>query len=295
MPYNSVVRAIIYIEMNINDKNSITETVETEIAAIKQLRSDLIANDSFSEILNLLENTKGRIILTGMGKSGIIAKKISASLSSTGSPSYFLHPAEASHGDMGLITKDDITIAMGGRVAEEIMFNEVTTGAQNDFEKATKIARAMVTEYGMSDLGVVQYEEQQSSVFLGRDYNNRAQHFSHEVAKQIDEEISKIMKKQYEITKKIIKENMDLLKLIAETLLEYETITKEQIDYLVKNGKMPEEEIKKEKEPKIKEAKLEDLSLEDLKDIAKEKNIKNYEKLEKEELIDKLKENMDKE
>jgi len=190
---------------------------------------------------------------------------------------------------------DSISGFLGGRVAEEIMFNEVTTGAQNDFEKATKIARAMVTEYGMSDLGVVQYEEQQSSVFLGRDYNNRAQHFSHEVAKQIDEEISKIMKKQYEITKKIIKENMDLLKLIAETLLEYETITKEQIDYLVKNGKMPEEEIKKEKEPKIKEAKLEDLSLEDLKDIAKEKNIKNYEKLEKEELIDKLKENMDKE
>ena len=120
MPYNSVVRAIIYIEMNINDKNSITETVETEIAAIKQLRSDLIANDSFSEILNLLENTKGRIILTGMGKSGIIAKKISASLSSTGSPSYFLHPAEASHGDMGLITKDDITIAIsnGGESKE---------------------------------------------------------------------------------------------------------------------------------------------------------------------------------
>jgi len=106
--------------MNINDKNSITETVETEIAAIKQLRSDLIANDSFSEILNLLENTKGRIILTGMGKSGIIAKKISASLSSTGSPSYFLHPAEASHGDMGLITKDDITIAIsnGGESKE---------------------------------------------------------------------------------------------------------------------------------------------------------------------------------
>ena len=189
---------------------------------------------------------------------------------------------------------DSISGFLGGRVAEEIMFNEVTTGAQNDFEKATKIARSMVTEYGMSDLGVVQYEEQQSSVFLGRDYNNRAQHFSHEVAKQIDEEISKIMKTQYDITKKIIKENMDLLKLIAETLLEYETITKEQIDYLVKNGKMPEEEVKKEKEPKIKEAKLEDLSLEDLKDIAKEKNIKNYEKLEKEELIKKLKENMDK-
>ncbi|MBR2840824.1 MAG: ATP-dependent zinc metalloprotease FtsH [Bacilli bacterium] len=192
---------------------------------------------------------------------------------------------------------DSISGFLAGRVAEEIMFKEVTTGAQNDFEKATKIARAMVTEYGMSDLGVVQYEEQRSSVFLGRDYNSKAQNFSHEVAKQIDEEISKIMKKQYEITTKIIKENMDLLDLIATTLLEYETITKEQIDYLVKHGKMPEEDVKieNEKTPTIKEAKLEDLTIEDLREIAKEKNIKNSDKLEKKELVDKLKEKMDKE
>lgn len=106
--------------MTISDKSSITETVETEIAAINQLHSDLLANGYFSEVLNLLQNTKGRIILTGMGKSGIIARKISASLSSTGSPSYFLHPAEASHGDMGLITKDDIVVAIsnGGESKE---------------------------------------------------------------------------------------------------------------------------------------------------------------------------------
>ena len=192
---------------------------------------------------------------------------------------------------------DSISGFLAGRVAEEIMFKEVTTGAQNDFEKATKIARAMVTEYGMSDLGVVQYEEQRSSVFLGRDYNSKAQNFSHEVAKKIDEEISKIMKKQYEITTKIIKENMDLLDLIATTLLEYETITKEQIDYLVKHGKMPEEGVKDETEktPTIKEAKLEDLTIEDLREIAKEKSIRNSDKLEKKELVDKLKEKMDKE
>ncbi len=191
---------------------------------------------------------------------------------------------------------DSISGFLGGRVAEEIMFKEVTTGAQNDFEKATKIARAMVTEYGMSDLGPIQFEEQQSSVFLGRDYN-KAQNFSHEVAKQIDEEVHKIIMKQYEITKKIISENMDLLKLIAETLLEHETITKEQIEYLVKNGKMPDEdekpteEIKKsEKKPEIKVAKLEDLSLEDLQDIAHEEGIKDYKKLTKKQLIDKLNE-----
>ncbi len=178
---------------------------------------------------------------------------------------------------------DSISGFLGGRVAEEIMFKEVTTGAQNDFEKATKIARAMVTEYGMSDLGPIQFEEQQSSVFLGRDYN-KAQNFSHEVAKQIDEEVHKIIMEQYKVTKKIISENMDLLKLIAETLLEYETITKEQIEYLVKNGKMPDEDNKEE----IKEAKLEDLSLEDLQDIAKEEGIKDYKKLTKKQLIDKL-------
>ena len=198
---------------------------------------------------------------------------------------------------------DSISGFLAGRVAEEIMFNEVTTGAQNDFEQATKIARAMVTEYGMSDLGPIQFEEERSSVFLGRDYN-KAQNFSHEVAKQIDEEVRKIITNQYQVTKKIIKENLDLLKLIAETLLEYETITKEQIDYLVKNGKMPEddikahEEFKKEIEEETKEdiqvAKLEDLTLEDLKDIAKEEGIKDYYKLNKKELLDKLKEKQDK-
>ena len=188
---------------------------------------------------------------------------------------------------------DSISGYLAGRVAEEIMFNEITTGASNDFEQATKIARAMVTEYGMSDLGPIQYEEQKSSVFLGRDYN-KAQNFSHEIAKQIDEEVSKIIQKQYKITEKIIKENMDLLKLIAETLLEYETITKEQIDYLVENGKMPQEDTK-ESEESIKEAKLEDLTLEDLKEIAKEEKIDNYDKLEKKELVDLLKKKMNKE
>ena len=87
---------------------------------------------------------------------------------------------------------------------------------------------------------------------------------------------------------------MDLLKLIAETLLEYETITKEQIDYLVENGKMPQEDTK-ESEESIKEAKLEDLTLEDLKEIAKEEKIDNYDKLEKKELVDLLKKKMNKE
>ena len=161
---------------------------------------------------------------------------------------------------------------LGGRVAEEIVFNEVTTGAHNDFEKATKIARSMVTEYGMSSLGPVQLEHQESSVFLGRDYN-KSKNFSDAVALEIDQEVRKIISEQYEVTKKIISENLDLLNLIANALLEHETITKEQIDYLVKYGKMPEEDSKET-----------DATLKELKEEAKELGIKGYSKLNKEEL-----------
>ena len=176
---------------------------------------------------------------------------------------------------------ETISGLLGGRVSEELIFGEMTTGAHNDFEKATKIARAMVTEYGMSSLGPVQFEHQESSVFLGRDYN-KSRNFSSQVAYQIDEEIRKIIKERYEVTTKILKENRDLLDLIANTLLQYETITKEQIDYLVEHGCMPDEETK--------EAGLEDLSLADLKSLAKEKGIKGYSKLNKEELIKALEE-----
>ena len=138
---------------------------------------------------------------------------------------------------------------LGGRVAEELVFNEITTGAHNDFERATKIARAMVTEYGMSDLGPVQFEQQEGSVFLGRDYN-KSRNFSGQVAFEIDQEQRKIINECYEKTKKIIKNNMDLLTLIAESLLKKETITKEEIEYLVEHGELPEEEVKEEKPKK---------------------------------------------
>ena len=164
---------------------------------------------------------------------------------------------------------------LGGRVSEELRFKEVTTGAHNDFEKATKIARAMVTEYGMSDLGPVQLEQQEGGVFLGRDYN-KTRNFSNEIAHEIDKEVRKIIDECYERAKEILTENQDLVKLIADSLLENETITKEQIDYLVEHGKMPEIES------------LEDYSVNALKSKAKEKGIKNYSKMTKEELIDAL-------
>jgi cell division protease FtsH len=175
---------------------------------------------------------------------------------------------------------------LGGRVAEELIFNEVTTGAHNDFEQATKIARAMVTEYGMSRLGPVQFEHQESSVFLGRDYN-KSRNFSSQVAFQIDEEVRTIISGQYEVAKRILNENKDLLKLIAETLIEHETLTKEQIDYLVENGCMPDEDGEKDLSD-FEELSLRDLTVAELKEQAKEKGIKGYTKMTKEELIGEL-------
>ena len=172
---------------------------------------------------------------------------------------------------------EEVTGLLGGRSAEEITFGEITTGAHNDFEKATKIVRAMVTEYGMSDLGPLQFEQQSGSVFLGRDYN-KPQHFSNEVANEIDMEMRKIINECHKNAKDIIKKNKDLLNLIAETLLEYETLTKEQIDYLVEHGHMPEED----------EDNLESLSITKLREIAKEKGIKNSSKMNKAELLKEL-------
>ena len=140
---------------------------------------------------------------------------------------------------------DAICGLLGGRVAEEITFNEVTTGAHDDFKKATNIARRMVTEYGMSSLGPMMLDEPDENTFLGRDYNKN-KNFSDTVAHEIDEEMRSIINSCYEKSKKILKENQKLLKLIAKTLLEEETITKEQIDSLVEHGKLIKEDITEE-------------------------------------------------
>ena len=174
---------------------------------------------------------------------------------------------------------EQITGLLGGRVSEELTFGEVSTGAHNDFEKATKIARAMVTEYGMSDLGPVQLEQQTGDVFLGRDYN-KTRLFSNEVAHEIDLEMRKIINECYANAKKILKENSDLVKLIANNLLEYETLTKEQIDYLVENGAMPPEDNNEDSD-----SKYENMSLTELKEIAKDKKIKGYTKMNRDDII----------
>jgi cell division protease FtsH len=136
---------------------------------------------------------------------------------------------------------DKIVGLLGGRVAEEIIFGEVSTGAHNDFQRATNIARRMVTEFGMSEkLGPLQFGQSQGGqVFLGRDFNNE-QNYSDQIAYEIDQEIQRIIKECYERAKTILTENRDKLELIAQTLLEVETLDAEQIKHLVDHGTLPE-------------------------------------------------------
>ena len=136
---------------------------------------------------------------------------------------------------------DKIAGLLGGRVAEDIIFGEVSTGAHNDFQRATGIARSMVTEYGMSDkLGPMQFGSAQGgNVFLGRDINSE-QNYSDSIAYEIDKEMQSMIVEQYERTKKILTEKRDLLELIAKTLLDVETLDAQQIESLRDTGKLPE-------------------------------------------------------
>ncbi|WP_315270913.1 ATP-dependent zinc metalloprotease FtsH [uncultured Abiotrophia sp.] len=140
---------------------------------------------------------------------------------------------------------DQMVGLLGGRAAEEIVFNTQSTGASNDFQQATKIARSMVTEYGMSDrLGPVQYEGNHT-VFVGRDYGQKPA-YSDQVAYEIDNEVRQLLNQAHEEAHRIINEHREQLNLIAEKLLEVETLEAAQIESLFKTGKMPEQVAKSE-------------------------------------------------
>ena len=143
---------------------------------------------------------------------------------------------------------DTITSYMGGRSAEELFFDDITTGASGDIQQATRIAKDMVTTYGMSELGPIQYDNGNGTVFLGRDYNSPS-NASSQVAYEIDTEVRKIIDYCHEYAKKIIKEHKkDLIK-IAEALIANETLTAEEIQavldnkLVVKNGILVENEV----------------------------------------------------
>ena len=163
--------------------------------------------------------------------------------------------------DQMLLTKDDmfeqIVGLLGGRTAEEIIFGVQSTGASNDFEQATALARSMVTEYGMSEkLGPVQYEGNHQ-VFIGRDYG-QTKAYSEQIAYEIDQEVRRILMEAHDKAREIIETHRDKHKLIAEKLLEFETLDAKAIKSLFETGKMPsqdESEFPSEKAQSYEEAK----------------------------------------
>jgi cell division protease FtsH len=134
---------------------------------------------------------------------------------------------------------------MGGRAAEEIILKDVTTGAHNDIQRATQIARAMVCEYGMSELGPRNYGSNEETVFLGREVN-RTQMVSDATALKIDQTISRILEEAYDRAKTILTQNHEQLEQLAQLLMEHETLDAKQVDSIMKTGAMPPEPPKPE-------------------------------------------------
>ena len=163
--------------------------------------------------------------------------------------------------DRFLMTKkelfEQVVGLLGGRAAEEFIFNEKTTGASNDFEQATGIVRSMITEYGMYDeLGTVQYEGNHQ-VFIGRDYG-QTKAYSDQVAFEIDNAVRSIMKEAYAQALQILEEHKDQLTLIAEKLLELETLDERTIKALFETGEMPTEDVEEEYPSEVEAASFEE-------------------------------------
>jgi cell division protease FtsH len=133
---------------------------------------------------------------------------------------------------------NQIAMLFGGRIAEEVFMNQMTTGASNDFERATQIARDMVTRYGMTDaLGPMVYAEQEGEPFLGRSMS-KPSGISEETMQKVDAEVRRIIDEQYHLARKLIEDNSDKMHAMAKAMLDWETIDAEQLDDIMA-GKEP--------------------------------------------------------
>ena len=145
---------------------------------------------------------------------------------------------------------DELKLLLGGRVAEALVLNEISSGASNDLQRATSLARQMICEYGMSEkLGAVTFGHRQDQVFLGRDIG-RDKDYSEEVAAQIDSEIRQFIDEAYQGTVKLLQDNIDKLHLIAEALIERETLEGYEVQQLMEHGKILPKEEKTAEPPK---------------------------------------------
>ncbi|MBQ6380435.1 MAG: hypothetical protein IJJ41_02385 [Clostridia bacterium] len=141
---------------------------------------------------------------------------------------------------------DDIVVLMGGRVAEALVLGDISTGASNDIQRATDIARNMITRYGMSEkLGPITFGDENDEVFLGMQYSH-VRNYSEEIAAEIDKEVNRIISEQYARTEQILKEHMDSLELVANALLEREKLEGEEFKILLETGALPPEEDEQE-------------------------------------------------
>ena len=146
-----------------------------------------------------------------------------------------------------------VATLLAGRVAEQVVFNEISTGAQNDLERATAIVRQMIMEYGMSDeLGPITFGRKHDQIFLGRDLA-RDRDFSEEISRSIDKEIRRTVDKAYHMAEDVIVNNREKLERLAAALLEKETIDAEEIETLIEGKTL--EESPKESQPAVEEAK----------------------------------------
>jgi cell division protease FtsH len=135
---------------------------------------------------------------------------------------------------------DDITMLLGGRVAEKLVLDDISTGASNDIQRATELARRMITEFGMSeDLGPINYGNSQDEVFLGRDFGH-ARNYSEDIASKIDKEIKRIVQEGYDKAEQILKENIEGLHRVANALLEREKLEASEFEAVFANQPLPE-------------------------------------------------------
>ena len=169
---------------------------------------------------------------------------------------------------------DDLISLVGGRVAEALSLNDISTGASNDLQRATSICRDMVSKYGMSDeLGPVVYSDDNNEVFLGKDYGH-VNNYSEATSARIDEQIEKMMRKAYSQTESILKTHYDKLELVAETLIKNEKISGDEFTQLMENGFIADEKVSENEEAQAEDTEIvdaenvneDDLSSNDMKD-----------------------------
>ena len=169
---------------------------------------------------------------------------------------------------------DDLISLLGGRVAEALSLNDISTGASNDLQRATSICRDMVSKYGMSDeLGPVVYSDDNNEVFLGKDYGH-VNNYSEATSARIDEQIEKMMRKAYSQTESILKTHYDKLELVAETLIKNEKISGDEFTQLMENGFIADEKVSENEEVQTEDTEIvdaensdeDDLSSNDMKD-----------------------------